>query len=228
MTDGRPGVERPQQLWRRGFLAATAALLFLIAMVSLGWAGWQVWDANAPAPEPTSAFSAEPGEVDVSPGPAPVVRIPPSTLAIPSLGVDAPLDVLGVADGELLLPPPQRATLYDQGARPGDAQGTVLVAGHVNSRSQGKGALFTLASITEGARIWVTDSDGRAHEYVVVSLTMLKKTALPQDVFSREGEPRLVVVTCGGRIMQTSRGRVYESNVIVEALPTGSVTPAQG
>lgn len=226
MTQGRPRAEPSRTRWRRGLLAATAALLFVVAVVGLGWAGWQVWESQAPAPEPSHVFSPEPGAQTVTPGPEPTTPVPANTLAIPSLGIEAPLDVLGVANGALQLPPPQRATLYDAGARPGEAHGTVLVAGHVNSHRQGRGALFRLADITRGAQVWVTDTDGRAHEYAVVGLTMLQKTALPQDVFARDGSPRLVVVTCGGRVLESTRGRVYESNVIVEALPTGRVTPA--
>ncbi len=97
----------------------------------------------------------------------------------------------------------------------------MLVAGHLNSSSLARGALFHLAEIEEGATIWVTDATGRPHEYRVVSLQVLLKQALPRSLFSREGDPELVVVTCGGDLTDTGEGRHYASNVIVTAVPVG-------
>jgi hypothetical protein len=67
----------------------------------------------------------------------------------------------------------------------------------------------------------VTDATGRPHEYRVVSLQVLLKQALPRSLFSREGDPELVVVTCGGDLTDTGEGRHYASNVIVTAVPVG-------
>ncbi|MBB1513760.1 class F sortase [Tessaracoccus sp. MC1627] len=153
-----------------------------------------------------------------------VPQLDPHALSIPSLGITAPLDVLGVEDNQLVLPEPERLTLFKDGSYPGDPQGTVLVAGHVNSYSLGRGALFHLAEINEGATIWVTDATGRLHEYRVVGLQLLSREALPRSLFSRLGDPRLVVVTCGGDIVNTPEGRHYESNVIVTAVPVGGGT----
>lgn len=173
--------------------------------------------AEVPAPEPTAPATSD--GVVITP------ELGPSTLSIPSLGATAPLDVLGVEDDQLLLPEPERLTLFEDGSYPGDPQGTVLVAGHVNSSTLARGALFRLAEIEEGATIWVTDATGSPHEYRVVGLQVLLKQALPQSLFSRQGGPTLVVVTCGGDIIDSPEGRHYESNVIVTAVPVGDGTP---
>ena len=182
------------------FLAMSGALL--------GASGMFIYLSQEPAPRTSTRAVVVP-------------QLGPSTLSIPSLGTTAPLDVLGVEDDQLLLPEPERLTLFRDGSYPGDPQGTVLVAGHVNSSSLGRGALFHLVDIKEGATIWVTDATGRPHEYRVVGLQVLLKQALPRSLFSRQGGPELVVVTCGGDIIDTPEGRHYESNVIVTAVPVG-------
>jgi hypothetical protein len=212
--------------------------MLFVAMsgVLLGASGMVIHLSQEPAPIPTSTFGpvvgagptvSAPETVAPSTSPRAVVspQLSPSTLSIPSLGTTAPLDVLGVEDGQLLLPEPKRLTLFKDGSYPGDPQGTVLVAGHVNSSSLGRGALFHLAEIEEGATIWVTDATGRAHEYRVVSLQVLLKQALPRSLFSRQGDAELVVVTCGGDLTDTGEGRHYASNVIVTAVPVGDGNP---
>jgi hypothetical protein len=201
-----------------------------------GASGMFVYLSQEPAPLPTRTYGPAVGagagvsapETAAPPTATGAVVMPqlgPSTLSIPSLGTTAPLDVLGVEDDQLLLPEPERLTLFKDGSYPGDPQGTVLVAGHVNSSSLGRGALFRLGEIEEGATIWVTDATGRPHEYRVVGLQVLLKQALPQSLFSRQGGPELVVVTCGGDIIDTPEGRAYASNVIVTAVPWATATP---
>ncbi len=208
-----------------------AILLILLGLPALVWAGVYLWRTQVPAPMPSAPFdvrTSTPATGSTATGPQAAVEtappLAPNTLAIPSLSVQARMDLLGITDGELDLPAPDELTLYDGGALPGSSEGTVLVAGHVNSWTLGPGALFDLGTIRQHAAVWVTDAQGRAHEYQVVRLYSQSKTALPQDIFTATGSPRLVLVTCGGRVSVTPRGRSYESNVIVEALPTGRST----
>ena len=219
-------------------------LLIALSGVLLGAAGMFIHLSQEPAPIPARTFGpvvgAEPALSAPEPAAPPtstragpptstragvVPQLSPSTLSIPSLGTTAPLDVLGVEDDQLLLPEPKRLTLFKDGSYPGDPQGTVLVAGHLNSSSLARGALFHLAEIAEGAAIWVTDATGRPHEYRVVGLQVLLKQALPRSIFSRQGDPELVLVTCGGDLTDTGEGRHYASNVIVTALPVGDGNP---
>lgn len=224
---------------RRPLGTVLSLLLGLFLCVSgglLGASGMFIYLSQEPAPLPARTYGPVVGAGASVPAPetaAPATsdgavvmpQLGPSTLSIPSLGSTAPLDVLGVEDDQLLLPEPDRLTLFEDGSYPGDPQGTVLVAGHVNSSSLGRGTLFRLGEITEGATIWVTDATGRPYEYRVVGLQVLLKQALPQSLFSRQGGPQLVVVTCGGDIIDTPEGRHYESNVIVTAVPVDDGKP---
>lgn len=220
---------------RRASGSLLGLLLVGLGCGALGWAGGYYWYANAPAPLPTAEFDigrpsdgatgVPPAVAD--PGPssgsaAPPVRLSANALSVPSLEIEAEVVAFGVRNDELELPPPAQVAIYEGGAFPGEPSGTVLIAGHVNSRTLGRGALFNLAEIKPGASVWVSDGSGRAVEYEVVSLKTLRKEALPQDVFARGGTPRLVIVTCGGNIIRTPTGSHYESNVIVTAVPTGA------
>ena len=51
----------------------------------------------------------------------------------------------------------------------------------------------------------------------MTSLRRVRKAALPTSIFTRTGERRLVLVTCGGPF--DAARRRYRDNVIVTALP---------
>jgi len=63
----------------------------------------------------------------------------------------------------------------------------------------------------------VQTRDGRTRRYRVVSVRMMRKEALPTDIYSRRGRARLVLVTCGGPFDSSSRH--YRDNIVVTAVP---------
>ncbi|MDO5502534.1 MAG: class F sortase [Actinomycetia bacterium] len=209
-----------------------AVLLLVLGSGSLGWAGGYYYYSQQPAPLPSATFDLAPsdvvaqaaadrgstGESTGTTSQAPAME--PDQIVLPTINASAPMDYLGVDSGELLLPDGSRVTIYSEGSYPGDSTGTVLIAGHVNSETLARGALFDLGDIQPGDSIWVTDQQGNPVEYLAVKLEVLHKQELPQDIFTRNGEPRLVIVTCGGEIVTTASGRRgYESNVILTAVP---------
>ena len=58
---------------------------------------------------------------------------------------------------------------------------------------------------------------GTTRSYRVTSLRRVRKAALPTGIFTRSGERRLVLVTCGGPF--DTRTKRYRDNVIVTAVP---------
>ncbi|SFL75194.1 class F sortase [Geodermatophilus ruber] len=143
----------------------------------------------------------------------------PVRLAVPALGVDAPVDPVGVrADGLMQLPDDvDRVGWYRFGPVPG-ADGSAVVAGHVDDRDQGLGVLAPLREAAVGDEIVVTDVTGAATHWRVVSRELIAKQALPLDrLFSRAGPPRLVLVTCGGPFLPEHGG--YRDNLVVVAEP---------
>jgi hypothetical protein len=158
-----------------------------------------------PAPAPT-------------PEPAPVTL--PVALGIPALGVTAPLDAVGLEpDGAMEIPHDiRRVGWYELGVMPGEPTGTAVLSGHVDSRQQGRGALWDLKAMDVGDEITVEHEDGRASTWRVEARTSYVKEQLPiADIFTRFGDPRLVLITCGGQF--DSSARRYTHNIVVYAVP---------
>lgn len=147
---------------------------------------------------------------------------PPRRVSIPSVGIAMPIDSTGVRkDGQMDLPDdPRRIGWYRFGALPGDERGSAVLGGHVDSVRYGVGPLARLAGVERGARIVVTGADGQRLRYRVTSVERITKAALPVErLFDPDVEPRLVVVTCGGRYLPEAGG--YEDNIVVIAEPLG-------
>lgn len=143
----------------------------------------------------------------------------PTRLRIPSLGVDAPIDAVGVdAAGGMAIPfSATTVGWYRYNPAPGAPRGSAVLAGHVTLGRQ-RGALFSLARLEEGASIRVTDAAGARRTFRVTRVRQAPKANLAlAGIFDREGKPRLIVMTCGGPY--DAAAHAYRDNVIVEASP---------
>ena len=230
---------------------AVAAALTLGAAGTLGMLEQPVRDVPAlrwlvqggPETDPDPAVMAEPVTPpglartvpsDRASGPAPTgphtrLRAAPDpvTLHIARLGVSATVTRVAVApDGGLEIPDDVRIVGWyaaDRGrVSPGDP-GTAVIAGHRDSRAQGEGALHDIAELHAGDRIDVIHLDGQVSSWHVDGLLTTARDELPTALlFTREGPPRLALVTCGGRFDTTTRS--YTHNTIVLA----SLIPASG
>lgn len=195
----------------------------------------EVLDTPAPAPSlaPTGDVPPVPAD-DVPPEPrTPAPSIPtrdaspaaqvsapaPVRLQIPALGVDSAVDPVGVAaDGQMAIPEDvDRVGWYRFGPVPGEA-GSAVVAGHVDDREQGLGVLSPLREAAVGTEVVLTDAAGATTRWRVVSRELITKQVLPLDqLFTRTGEPRLTLITCGGPFLPEFRS--YRDNVVVVAEP---------
>jgi Sortase domain len=143
----------------------------------------------------------------------------PSRVRLARLGIDAPVSAVGIdmKAGAIGIPKDiKRVGWWRDGARPGDDAGTALLAGHVDSATKGGGALFALKSARRGDRILVTQG-GKTLRYRVTRVAIMRKAALPTNIYTRTGSPKLAVVTCGGPF-DASIGH-YRDNVVVTAVP---------
>ncbi|MGD9570777.1 MAG: sortase [Thermoleophilia bacterium] len=144
----------------------------------------------------------------------------PTRLRFTRLGIDAPVAPVGIdlRKGELDVPDDVRRTgWWRDGAAPGDARGSVLIAGHVDSRRQGEGAFFRFDDARVGDRVEVRTADGRTRTYRVTQTRHLPKGRLPASIWSLKGRHRLTLVTCGGPFDQAA-GR-YVDNLMITAVP---------
>ena len=168
----------------------------------------------APAPDRLPTLQARPA----APAPAEEV-VPPVRLVAPALGVDAAVDQVGVDDdGQMAIPEDvDRIGWYRFGPAPGEA-GSAVVAGHVDDAEQGLGILARLGTADVGDEVQVTDAAGTTTRWRVVSRELITKQALPLDqLFRRDGPPRLTLITCGGPFLPEYRS--YRDNVVVVAEP---------
>lgn len=203
-----------------GWLAATltAAGLVLVAVGVATWLGSPPTptspDASAAAPTPTATGKgpsipvAEPILADWEPG-------APRRVLIRELSVDVPVVPVG-APNDTLVPPtdPQVLGWWADGARPGAARGSALVAGH--TVHTGGGALDDLERLERGDEVVVRTDRGRV-VYRVERVRVFGKGRVAhhaERLFSQEVPGRLVLVTC-----EDWDGTRYLSNVVVTASP---------
>ncbi len=147
--------------------------------------------------------------------------VPPARIALPSLGLDAPIVPVGVEpDGQMEVPGDVgEVGWYRHGPASQDGSGSMVLAGHVDSRTEGRGVFFDLRRLAPGDEVRVVDADGTRTTWVVTGRSTIAKPEVPlEELFRRDGPPRLVLVTCGGDF-DADRGS-YRSNVVVIAEPS--------
>jgi hypothetical protein len=205
--------------------------------VALAVAAPTTWGLTRPEPTAgapvTQALGApsSPGVAAVEPGDLPIVAARPAApataaqlpapvhLAVPARGVDAVVEAVGVQpDGQMTLPDDvDRVGWYRFGPAPG-ADGSAVIAGHVDDREQGLGALAPLREAEVGDEVVVTDAAGTGTPWRVLSRELIQKQVLPLDrLFAREGPPRLTLITCGGPFLAEFGS--YRDNVVVVTEP---------
>ncbi|MFA9443776.1 sortase domain-bontaining protein [Egicoccus sp. AB-alg6-2] len=172
-------------------------------------------------PPPSSATPLADAERTASP-PTGVPATPgtPVRVRVGSIDVDAPVVPVALEpSGAMELPPDVREVgWFAPGVAPGTAQGSAVLAGHVDSRAQGRGALFDLGEVELGDVIEVDDDTGTTRRWLVTGRTTYPKDTLPVEaLFTRAGDPQLVLITCGGDFDRDTGH--YERNVVVVASP---------
>lgn len=143
----------------------------------------------------------------------------PVRVRVPGIGLDAAVRPVGVGAGRQMRLPADPRVLgwYRFGPAPG-GEGSVVLAGHVDSRRFGVGPLAALQTIGVGDRVEVVTGPGALRAYRVDSIERFDRQALPADVFVRTGPERLRLVTCTGPFVPDAGG--YQENLVVTAVPT--------
>ena len=153
-------------------------------------------------------------------------RSTPIQLALPSIGLTAPLLGLGT-DGRGLpeLPPfsqPRTAGWLRDSAIPG-AAGTAVLVGHVDTRT-GPAVFWGLSTVKPGAPVEVGRLDGSTALFDVDEVRYFDRAVFPvARVYAPAADAQLRIVTCGGVYDRTRRE--YSGNVVVFAHLSG-VRPA--
>lgn len=222
----------PRKRW--GFLAAALTVLLMLVV----FATERLTDDDGPAdfgaplaPRPTmtsggpSGSTPQPSAPGAEPSSSPSrpVNASPRSLVIPRLGVEAPVDAVGVApDGEAEVPDDaRRVGWYRFGPAPGAAEGSSVIVGHVDSQTQGLGVLAELSDVEQNDRVEVRAADGTTRVYRIASRETVPKEELADSgVFRRDGPPVLTLITCTGPYLKDRGG--YQDNLVVTAVPESS------
>ncbi|MFB6776656.1 MULTISPECIES: class F sortase [unclassified Streptomyces] len=200
----------------KGWLVAVAALVG-VWLIQNG-AGTVLMP---PQPTTAQAFAAGPGVQPGSPVAAPLRPSTPVRLRIPSIRVDAPMIRLGLgSDGSLDVPPAEDRNVvgWYKGGTPPGAEGTALVAGHVDN-AQGRSVFYDLGSLAKGSTIEVVRQDGSTAVFSLDGTEVYENKNFPdRRVYGASSFPALRLITCGGGF---SPATGYQGNVVAYAHLTG-------
>lgn len=209
---------------RRFGLVVAAALLGATACsgpAATSTSGGTSPTASTPSPAAAGADSEAHTVPVVKATPPPVPKVvAPTRLGVPSLSLDLPVIPVGVKDDGSMELPSSVATIgwYRFGPVPVGAQGTTVLAAHVDSRTEGVGPFAELRNVDKGSRITLRLADGHLQAYRVTRVHSYPKQQVPLDsVFATSGPPRLILITCGGGYDRSHGG--YQDNLVVEATP---------
>ena len=165
---------------------------------------------------PTFEVTAAPGTA----APSEVRDRQPTRVRLPG-GQTIPVRPSGTGRGGLLQVPRniRVAGWWDGGARLGDAYGAMVIAGHVDSVSQGVGPFAQLLGVRPGDRVDVGARSGW-QRFVVTAVDLVPKVSLPTktNLFDTSGPLRLVLITCAGSYDPDRGG--YQDLAVVTARPT--------
>jgi len=212
----------------RGALAAVAAGAAALAVAALVAYTFRP-AADVGADEVAALASTSPStagsrsQVPVNTGDLPTGTevVPPVGLRIPTIGVTATVNAVGInpQTSEFEVPPSvDQVGWYRYGPGLEAPAGSVVIAGHVDSSTQGEGAFFRLKELDQGDTLTVTGSDGQERDYRVIAREEYQKTTIPLDrYFARDGDQRLTLITCGGPF--DADARRYRDNLVVTAVP---------
>ena len=173
----------------------------------------------APSPSPPDQSAPLAGIALQGTAPTQAAAAPvPVSLQVAGTSIDMPVIPVGVSDGGAMEIP---ETLYEAGwyrfgPAPGAAQGTAVLAGHIDTTSD-QAPFSQLKSLPAGTLVTVGRDGAPSLNYRVVSVTLMAKDAFDGDsLFRRTGPHELKVVTCGGRWLDERMD--YSDNVIVTAV----------
>lgn len=196
-----------------------------LVLVTAGCAGGDVSTRPAADPTPSTRPSSTPTSAEpISPATrAGSVVIPgrPTRATLPS-GRVVPVTAAGTTGTGVLDVPDDVdvAGWWRGGSRIGDPFGSILVAAHVDSDSEGLGPFAELLTVQEGARVRL-EADGLRQDFRIGSRRLVPQGSLADDgwISDASGDLRLTLVTCAPPY-DASRGG-YQNLAVVTAVPLG-------
>jgi Sortase domain len=216
---------------RRAWLGGSLVVLAMAAATACGPAtattGGATTSSDAAAGAGGGTRSSQPGAAspDTPLGTAGRVgatqhrRWIPTSIVLPG-GAGAPVLPASTVDGQLQVPEQvKNVGWWDGGSEVGDPFGSVVIAGHIDSKNQGLGFFARLPSLRVGERVTTRGPKGESATFRIYRISVVLKAALTTSgaAFDQLGDPRLVLITCAGNFDRDHGG--YDSNLVVLARP---------
>jgi LPXTG-site transpeptidase (sortase) family protein len=141
----------------------------------------------------------------------------PLRLAIPRLGVDAPVISVGLTP-QMAMDVPQRADQvgwYEYSTRPG-MKGNSVLAGHLDWNGV-SGVFRRLGEMRTGDKATIRGANGEERVYTVEWTNEWQFASAPVGtIFESVEQPALTLITCGGRWNPATQR--YDTRVVVRAV----------
>lgn len=138
-------------------------------------------------------------------------------IVIPSIGVDAPVSIKGIAEDGAMQPPdgPDEVAWYSFTARPG-AGGNAVFSAHVDYHDYGPAVFARLRDLEKGDSVEVRLTDGTSYVYKVsLSLVYEADSAPSQEIVGPTTREVVTLITCAGVFDEATGG--YNERLVVRA-----------
>jgi sortase A len=140
--------------------------------------------------------------------------ITPSTLEIPSIGVKADVEQVGLLpNGQMDVPQGMESVAwYEAGTQPG-APGSAVINGHVDSKT-GPAVFYHLKKLEKGDKIIVTNKEGEQRTFVVIDKQVYPRNNAPlRKIFGYTHRSQLNLITCTGEFNREAR--THEDRLVI-------------
>ncbi len=165
---------------------------------------------------PTSVprTSGSPTSEPIVPTEVPETFAATTRLVIPSIGVDAPVEMKSVgSDGVMQTPgAPGVVSWYDFSSPPAGG-GNAVFAGHLDYAGYGPAVFWRLGELQAGDVIEVYQQDGTIVRYHVTSVRPFAATDDAREVIGSTGRPTITLITCEGAF--DAQAREYNQRLVV-------------
>jgi LPXTG-site transpeptidase (sortase) family protein len=142
----------------------------------------------------------------------------PSHISIPSVGIDASIEDVGIIDGVMQTPVDVWSVgWYQQLAQPGGA-GNAVFAAHRDYWGVGPTIFYNLDQVSIGDQIYVAGPNGEQVAYTVTDLYSIDASADFSSVISQSGGETITLITCTG----TFDGAEYLERLVVSGVLIGA------
>ena len=141
----------------------------------------------------------------------------PARLSIPSIGVDAKVQHVGINKKGNMATPTNFTDVgwYRYGTLPG-RQGSAVIAGHVDNGFAMPGVFKNLNDVKKGDDIYLEAANGDMLHYVVTGFSTYDYDAEAKEVFGQNDDRYLKLITCTGEWMP--QHRTHDKRLVVTAL----------